>query len=224
MDVRTVCLGLLTRGDATGYEIKKQFEDGGYRHFAEASFGSIYPALGRLTDDGLVSVREEPQEKRPDRRVYSITESGRARFLDALMKPPRSDRHRSPFAFAMLFSHLLPESRVRALLDSYIAEKEGVLARIEAGCAKAASAGEQFVNGLGRTIHAAMLDYLRAHRGNLATSIIGVPEQPVAAPLTSDLSMYNTHVRARGPSQAELLAEARRSRRNRKDVPCSATD
>jgi DNA-binding PadR family transcriptional regulator len=164
MDVRTVCLGLLTRGDATGYEIKKQFEESGYRHFAEASFGSIYPALGRLTVDGLVSVRDEPQEKRPDRKVYSITEAGRTRFLDALMMPLADDRHRSPFAFAMLFSHLLPDTRVRALLDSYIADKESVLARMEAGKSAAKTAGEQFVNGLGRTIYAAIIDYLRAHR------------------------------------------------------------
>ena len=63
MDVRTICLGILTRGDATGYEIKKLFEDDGYQHFVEASFGSIYPALNRLTEEGYVSVREESQEK-----------------------------------------------------------------------------------------------------------------------------------------------------------------
>ena len=71
MDVRTICLGILTRGDATGYEIKNLFEDDGYQHFVEASFGSIYPALNRLTEEGLVSVRAEAQEKRPDRKVYS---------------------------------------------------------------------------------------------------------------------------------------------------------
>ncbi len=108
MDVRTICLGILTRGDATGYEIKKTFEDDGYQHFVEASFGSIYPALNRLTEEGLVSVRSEIQEKRPDRKVYSITPAGRAVFLGSLMKPLPEDRHRSPFVFAMLFSHLLP--------------------------------------------------------------------------------------------------------------------
>lgn len=170
MDVRTICLGLLTRGPATGYEIKKQFEDGGYGHFVEASFGSIYPALSRLTDEGLVKVRDEPQDKRPDRKVYSITRAGRESFVDALMAPLQEDRHRSPFAFAMLFSHLLPAERVRALLDSYIAEKEAVLARMHAPAAAPRTEGEGFVNGLGRTIYAAMLDYLRAHRGRFAGS------------------------------------------------------
>jgi PadR family transcriptional regulator AphA len=167
MDVRTICLGLLTRADATGYEIKKRFEEDGFGHFAEASFGSIYPALSRLTDEGLVSVREELQEKRPDRKVYSITDKGRARFLEALNRPVHEDRNRSAFAFAMLFSHLLPRERVVALLESYIADKEVRLARLTARTADVQTPGESFVNGLGRTIYAAMLDYLRQHRSGM---------------------------------------------------------
>jgi DNA-binding PadR family transcriptional regulator len=171
MDVRTICLGLLTRGDATGYEIKKQFEEEGFGHFAEASFGSIYPALSRLTEEGFVSVREEPQEKRPDRKVYSITETGRGRFLEALNQPVQEDRNRSAFTFAMLFSHLLPHERVAALLESYIADKEARLARLNAHTIGAQTPGEIFVNGLGRSIYAAMLDYLRAHRSGLSACV-----------------------------------------------------
>jgi DNA-binding PadR family transcriptional regulator len=170
MDVRAICLGLLTRGDATGYEIKKQFEEDGFGHFAEASFGSIYPALSRLTEDGLVSVREELQEKRPDRKVYSITDAGRIRFLEALNRPVEEDRNRSAFAFAMLFSHLLPRQRVQALLESYIADRETRLAQLDAHKADAQTPGEMFVNGLGRTIYAATLDYLRAQRSGLSAS------------------------------------------------------
>lgn len=164
MDVRTICLGLLTRGDATGYEIKKQFEDGGYRHFAGASFGSIYPALARLTEDGLVSVREEAQDKRPDRKVYSITPAGRESFVGTLLKPLKEDRHRSAFAFAMLFSDLLPEDRARALVDAYLEDKEAALARMNARKSSAQTRGERFVSGLGKSIDTAMVEYLRAHR------------------------------------------------------------
>src|SRR6201996_2631902 len=124
MDVRTICLGILTRGDATGYEIKKLFENDGYQHFVEASFGSIYPALNRLTEEGLVSVRAEAQEKRPDRKVYSITPAGRSTFIASLLKPLPEDRHRSPFVFAMLFSDLLPQSRVSQPIETYGREVE----------------------------------------------------------------------------------------------------
>lgn len=58
MDVKTLCLGILNRADATGYEIKKACDDGPLGHFQVAGFGSIYPALNFLRGDGLVSVTE----------------------------------------------------------------------------------------------------------------------------------------------------------------------
>ena len=173
MDVRTICLGLLTRGDATGYEIRKLFEDGGYQHFAAASFGSIYPALNRLTEEGLVSVRAEAQEKRPGRKVYSLTPAGRESVIAALMKPLAEDRHRSPFLFAMLFSHLLPQEHVLALIDTYIGQSEENLAQLVEAEADPDKPGEAFVIGFGRATYTAMLSYLRAHRAEY--------EQPAAA-------------------------------------------
>ena len=166
MDVRTMCLGILSRGDATGYEIKKLFDEG-YQHFVDASFGSIYPALNRLTEEGLVSVRSETQEKRPDRKVYSITDAGRVALLAALMKPPLEDRHRSPFAFAMLFSHLLPQSRVVEMMDTYIEQNEAKLAQLMTPDTGPVTEGERFVKGMGRTVYIAMLNFLRAHRAEL---------------------------------------------------------
>src|ERR1051325_3902257 len=164
MDVRTICLGILTRGDATGYEIKKLFDDDGYQHFVEASFGSIYPALNRLTDEGYVSVREESQEKRPDRKVYSITPAGRTAFIASLLKPLPEDRHRSPFVFDMLFSDLLPTARVDSMIDAYKAQDEAKLAQLNAGNTCEKTQGEEFANGFGRAIYIAMLDFLNTER------------------------------------------------------------
>lgn len=167
MDVRTICLGILTRGDATGYEIKKLFDDDGYQHFVEASFGSIYPALSRLTQEGLVLVREELQEKRPDRKVYSITEAGRAAFRGALLKPLPEDKHRSPFVFAMLFSHHLPQPRVAEMMDAYIAQSEEKLAQLMTPKPVPQTEGERFVTGFGRAVYIAMLNFLHAHRAEI---------------------------------------------------------
>src|SRR5690348_10994906 len=167
MDVRTICLGILTRGDATGYEIKKLFDDDGYQHFVEASFGSIYPALNRLTDEGYVSVRSEAQEKRPDRKVYSITPAGRTAFIASLLKPLPEDRHRSPFVFAMLFADLLPSERVTGMLDTYIAQMEEKQAHLNAHHDASKSSGERFVAGYGRAVYDAILNYLRTHRAEI---------------------------------------------------------
>lgn len=167
MDVRTICLGILTRGDATGYQIKKLFEEGGYQHFVEASFGSIYPALNRLTKEGLVSVRAEAQEKRPDRKVYSLTAAGHKAVIDALTKPLPEDKHRSPFLFAMLFSHLLPQDHVVAMVDTYIQQNEEKLAQLMQPDGEPQTPGESFVIGFGRAIYVAMLNFLRAKRAEL---------------------------------------------------------
>jgi DNA-binding PadR family transcriptional regulator len=176
MDVRTICLGILTRGNATGYEIRKTFEESGLQNFVEASFGSIYPALGRLTEEGLVSVREESQEKRPDRKVYSITPQGRTAFLSTLMRPLAEDKHRSPFVFAMLFSDLLPDARVDSMIDSHIAQSERQRAQLEEKACGDLMPGERFAIGLGHTIYTAILEFLRAHRADLKQQAIEAAE------------------------------------------------
>lgn len=89
MSVRSLCLAILSFGDATGYEIRKESTEGRFSYFDDASFGSIYPALARLEAEGLVTVREEPQAGKPARKVYSITEAGRKVFIDSCASPRR---------------------------------------------------------------------------------------------------------------------------------------
>jgi PadR family transcriptional regulator, regulatory protein AphA len=168
MDVRTICLGFLSRGEHSGYEIKKHFEDVGT--VTEPSFGSIYPALSKLTEEGLVLVRAEAQTKKPDRKVYSITPAGRRAFLDALMAPLGEDRYRSPFLFAMLFADLLPAPRAAALFDEQIAHVERHLTQLNES-QTAESEGEHFVHDFGRTMYVTMLEYLRQHRDRFAASL-----------------------------------------------------
>lgn len=172
MDVRTICLGILTRGDATGYEIKKLFEDGRFSYFVEASFGSIYPALNRLTEEGLVSVRAEAQAKRPDRKIYSITEEGRRTFIASLKAPLSEDRYRSPFLFAMMFSDLLPDQRTVELIDQHIADTEARLALLQCDCGRPCNAREDFICAFGRTVYGAVLDFLRSRRNEFKTDAV----------------------------------------------------
>jgi DNA-binding PadR family transcriptional regulator len=124
-----------------------------------------------------VSVREEAQAKRPDRKVYSITPAGRSAFLSALMKPLPEDRHRSPFVFAMLFSDLLPPSRVRALVDGYIAQGEHKLAQLQRKKDSGRLlAGERFAIELGDTMYRAMLDFLRIRRAEIGQQTLQAAE------------------------------------------------
>ncbi len=162
MDIRTLCLGLLTQSDASGYEIKKIFE-GQLRHFFDASYGSIYPALNKLTEEGLVRCTEQAQDKRPDKKVYSITPAGRMAFLDELMQPPGRDRYRSEFVATMMFADLLPPRHVSDLIDKRVEEYRIMLADLQRACAEG-DAGKAFVVGLGHAMYRAGLQYLEENR------------------------------------------------------------
>lgn len=71
-EIRLVILSLLEDGPKHGYQIMKEMQDrsgGIYR----ASAGTVYPTLQQLEDEGMIA-----SEKQEGRRVYSLTDAGRA--------------------------------------------------------------------------------------------------------------------------------------------------
>ncbi len=163
MDIRTLCLGLLTLRESSGYEIKKAFESE-LAPFYEASFGSIYPALGRLTEEGLVSRTEQAQEKRPDKKVYRITSAGRLAFLDALAEPPSRDRTRSDFLAILLFADLLPARHLAGLIDERLAAHQSAARQIKSELAATLPAGRRFVLGHALALYEAAIAYVEENR------------------------------------------------------------
>ena len=166
MDAKTLCLAVLSRGDASGYEIKKTLEDPPFSHFQDTGFGSIYPALGSLAQDGLVTGRAMPQEKRPDKKVYSITSAGRTALIDALGKMPGPDRFRSDFLFVLFLADQMSGAHLRRLIDERIALYEERIAAMESRLdeAGAVEPGPGFVHGFGLTLYKSARDYLLANR------------------------------------------------------------
>lgn len=79
-------LGQLADGPRSGYEIKSLLEDGA-AHFWHASYSQIYSELRRLSELGLASEEHVQQAARPDKRVYTITDDGRA-ALGAWLREP----------------------------------------------------------------------------------------------------------------------------------------
>ncbi len=153
MNVRTLCLGVLSAGEASGYEIKKEIEEGLFSHFIEASFGSIYPALTQLAGEGLVTVRAEEQYGKPDKKVYAITPSGRDALARAISVVPARDKYKSEFLFQMLLQEFISRDVMLVAIDKQLTELKGELARI-AECRTAASghAGAEFVSDYGEAV------------------------------------------------------------------------
>lgn len=169
MDVKTVCLGMLTDGPASGYDLKKEFESS-FAHFFAAGYGSIYPALSALAEDGLVDCELVPQDGKPDRKVYQITEGGRAFLLEALENETPFHKVRSEFLAQLCFAHLMRPEVVEAVLDNRlcdIANCRNALREIEDTYSQDWPPGAEFVLGFGKAIYAATETYIKENRHKL---------------------------------------------------------
>ena len=159
-----MCLGLLVKQDASGYEIKKAITNGHASIFYDASLGAIYPALNRLTEDGLVTCEEQSQDKRPDKKVYRITTKGMHSFEMALLQPPTADKFRSDFLAAMFFCGQMSDSRLEEIMDEreiFHAERLAALQELEDD---SQSGGETFLTRYAMMYHASNVKFLKENR------------------------------------------------------------
>ena len=151
MNVKTLCLAILYDKDVTGYDIRKMSTEGEYAYFIEASFGSIYPALAKLEADGLVSSRIEAQSGKPSKKIYQITETGRAEFQSELFESLSNDLFRSEFLLFARFAHLMPVELVKARVENQIKDIRQRLEHINTLVEKNMHPGENWVLNHGLT-------------------------------------------------------------------------
>ncbi len=111
------------------------------------------------------------QEKRPDKKVYALTEDGLRNLHLALLEPPARDKTRSDFLFILFLGHLMEAPRLAELIDGRIAWYQDCLTRMEACDSSAGPPGEAFVHGLGLAVYTAARDYLVAHRAGLSDAV-----------------------------------------------------
>ena len=164
MDVKTLCLGALKLGDATGYELKKQFEEGPFAYFHQAGYGSIYPALSALLREGKVTCREEIQQGRPNKKVYSLTAAGKADLQTALHQRPALDKVRSDVVFMLFFAEMVDEAHLRGVYDDYLTYFRQRLEHLHSLDNTDIPAGRRFVRGMGAAFYESMEAYLSEHR------------------------------------------------------------
>ena len=89
-DTEYAVLGLLTFGERSGYELDK-LAARSIGYFWQPAKSKIYAILPRLVGRGLAEVSDVAQTRRPDKRVYRLTERGSGelrRWLDS-GEPPR---------------------------------------------------------------------------------------------------------------------------------------
>ena len=128
MSVKHALLGILSEKERHGYDLKSAFDDR-VGEFWSLNYGQIYSTLDRLEKEGLVSWREEPQPKRPDRKIYRITPRGRQELEDWLARPVGRTRALRDELFIKLV--FLGRKDPAAVVDLIQRQKEVYLAHMQ---------------------------------------------------------------------------------------------
>ncbi|GAA2912235.1 PadR family transcriptional regulator [Streptosporangium fragile] len=88
MALRNAIMAALLEGEASGYDLAKGF-DASVANFWMATPQQLYRELEKMEADGLVRARVIRQERRPDKRLFSLTDAGRRALHDFTAEPPR---------------------------------------------------------------------------------------------------------------------------------------
>ncbi|MBW8793919.1 MAG: PadR family transcriptional regulator [Streptomyces sp.] len=87
MALRNALMAALLEGEASGYDLAKGF-DATVANFWTATPQQLYRELERMEADGLVAARVVEQERRPNKRLYSLTDAGREAVRAYTAEPP----------------------------------------------------------------------------------------------------------------------------------------
>ncbi|HYM15091.1 MAG TPA: PadR family transcriptional regulator [Dehalococcoidia bacterium] len=127
MSLKHALLGILGHRPMSGYEVK-QFFDSSVQHFWNAELSQIYPTLKGLEEAGFVAKHVEFQENRPNRKVYEITDAGRAEFRRWVRETPPPAGLRDPFMVKVFFGTQVPLEDLLIVLRRQMEEHQKLLA------------------------------------------------------------------------------------------------
>ncbi|OLQ86189.1 transcriptional regulator [Vibrio ponticus] len=121
MSLPHVILTVLSTRDATGYDITKEFSNTiGY--FWKASHQQVYRELNKMAQNQLVTCVLEPQEGKPDRKVYSITDAGRVALGEWFDQPTAHPTVRDEFSAKLMACSVQPSAAFKEQLAGLVEE------------------------------------------------------------------------------------------------------
>lgn len=109
-------LGILLQGNMHGYGLNEHVELALGR-YTDVKKPTVYYTLEKLEKDGCISHEMAREGKRPERRVYRLTEEGKERFF-ALLREHLSSYERTYYAddIGVVFMDQLSDDEARQLL------------------------------------------------------------------------------------------------------------
>lgn len=127
MSLRDAVLAALLEGEYSGYDLAKEF-DASVANFWMATPQQLYRELERLAEQGLIQARIVHQERRPNKRMFSLTDAGRAAIEQFTARPPKPATMRDELMIKLAAADAGNTSAVR---DSVIERLQWATAKLE---------------------------------------------------------------------------------------------
>ena len=118
MSIKYAILGFLSWEPLTGYDLKKRFAESEVLYWS-GNNNQIYRALVELHQDGWVTQAIHDQPSGPSRKVYTITDKGRAALRQWVLTTPEPPQMRSPFLIQLAWADQLGAGELDDLLAAY---------------------------------------------------------------------------------------------------------
>jgi DNA-binding PadR family transcriptional regulator len=104
--VRFLFLALLATGPVHGYDLKRAYDATFGAVWGPLNIGQVYTTMGRLERDRLVAHRTVTQGDRPDKKVYEITDAGRAALREWLTAADEAPAVKSDLVLKLVAARL----------------------------------------------------------------------------------------------------------------------
>lgn len=126
-------LGFLNYGPMCGYDLVKSFESS-LQFFWHAQSSHIYLELKKLENKGYISGETVIQSDRPNKKVFSITETGKKAFMDWLAQGAGEDatQFKSAFLMKIFFGGNMPPDQSAEMLRRFKTDCEAYLEKMDA--------------------------------------------------------------------------------------------
>jgi PadR family transcriptional regulator AphA len=176
VSLRHFILGLLTRQPMSGYDIKRFLQRLSWL-VGSPSFGSLYPALHTLLENGLVTVEVIPRQDKPPRKIYTITEIGQQELQKWLGRPVASGASLRAFLMRLILaSNLSPDGLIAHLEQrrAEVADHQLILQQAAEAMDEGADLGDRLALGYGLTVAEAELAWLDRTLVRLSQSSLSI--------------------------------------------------
>jgi DNA-binding PadR family transcriptional regulator len=130
MALRNAILAALVDGESSGYDLAKAF-DVAVANFWTATAQQLYRELEQLEAQGLVVARLVEQQRRPNKRLFSLTDAGRQALREFSTRTPKPTAIRDELLVQVQALELGDGPSIRSAVEARLEASESKLQRYQ---------------------------------------------------------------------------------------------